>query len=262
MHALDLFHVSPITPSLPAAAGASFIGITGQTVAGTISGLTPHAWTDDATGLFHTATDLHAEWTGYYQQMIAGHAKSLSPIQRLEGNAEAVFEHTGLGKLPAAQQAQIREDVQREIDAIGAAMKIDQQTLGIDPNAPFTVDTYVALSHTIQNNAQLEELAVQGHGLNTAPLGRYGGYTQDAQNNTDNTTRYVGGGVDNNEKAVAAFMDDAIMSHACFPQVWKNGVFIQLNQNGDREQTVAAQVRALDRSMFERVLKATDFKSP
>ncbi|MFN1222413.1 hypothetical protein, partial [Enterococcus faecium] len=83
------------------------------------------------------------------------------------------FLNTGLGALPAAQQAVIREDVQREIDAIGGAMQIAQQTIGFDPSVPFTQQSYVNLSRVLAQNAALHELGVQGHGLNGYTLARY-----------------------------------------------------------------------------------------
>ena len=74
--------------------------IFGASVSGTIDGssaLTPmaHNWSADSSGLYQTSTNLALEWQGYYQQMLAGQGASLTDIQRLEGNAEAVFENTG-----------------------------------------------------------------------------------------------------------------------------------------------------------------------
>ncbi|MGO9598865.1 MAG: hypothetical protein ACLP7Q_12825 [Isosphaeraceae bacterium] len=143
------------------------------------STLTPHAWTPDASGLYHTTTNLAAEWQGYYQQMLAGNASSLSPVQRLEGNAEAVFENTGLKNLTAGQQAADREDAQREFDAIAAAMTRNQTNLGIAASQPLNDTTYLALETTLQNSPVLQELAVEGHGLNSPPSSRYNGYTND-----------------------------------------------------------------------------------
>jgi len=224
----------------------------------TISGLTLHTWTADANGLYHTTTDLTTEWQGYYKTMLSGQGWSLTPIQRLEGNAEAVFENTGLSKLSAAQQEADREDAQREFDAIAAAMQ-SNQNLQIDPTAPLTEQTFLALESTLQNNPTLLELAVQGHGLNDPPASRYRGYTNDFQNNVDNKTLYVGGGLNNNDKAIAAFFDDNILSHAPFPVVWHNGKLIQLNQNGNFENTLKQQVVALNESMFYRVYTQYDF---
>ena len=89
----------------------------GSSIAGTIT-TTTHQWTADANGLFHTATDIQAEWRSYYSTMLAGDAATLTFIQRLEGNAEAVFENTGLNALDAATQARDREDAQREFVAL------------------------------------------------------------------------------------------------------------------------------------------------
>ena len=154
-----------------------------------------HVWTADATGLFHTDTDLAAEWKGYYQKMLSGHAGDLTPIQRLEGNAEAVFENTSLRTLSAVDQERDREDVQRELDAMAGAMQSDQANYGIDPTNTLTEQTYLTLEKTLQSNATLLELAMQGHGLNNPPSSRYAGYTNDFQNNVDNCTLYVGGGL-------------------------------------------------------------------
>ena len=77
-----------------------------------VAGLTPHSWTADSTGLYHTTTDLGSEWQANYQLMISGKGSPLTPTQRLEGNAEAVFENTGLKNLTTAQLANYREDIQ------------------------------------------------------------------------------------------------------------------------------------------------------
>jgi hypothetical protein len=106
-----------LSPTVPSAAGGGFVSYDGASIGGTISGITAHSWTDNAQGLFNTATNLAAEWIGYYQQMIEGHSASLTPTQRLEAQAEAMFKFTGLGKRGAAQQKAVREDVQRETAA-------------------------------------------------------------------------------------------------------------------------------------------------
>ena len=121
--------VTPITPTLPNAAGGSFISYDGASISGTITGITAHTWIDDAQGLFHTTADLQTEWADYYAQMIGGHGASLTPTERLEGQAQAVFLFTGLNNLSAPLQAQVRQDVQREIDVIGAGLAIDQTIL-------------------------------------------------------------------------------------------------------------------------------------
>lgn len=247
-----------IVPTLPSAAGGGFVSFTGDTIQGTITGITAHGWVDDAQGLFHTGTDLNAEWVGYYQQMIEGHGASLLPAQRLEGQAEAMFMYTALGRLPATQQGVIQQDVQREIDAIGAAMRMD----GITGAQPLTAQTYLEINHTILNTPALLELGVQGHGLNNPPLPRYDGYTNDAQNLVADPTLYVGPGPDHGERAIRDFMDDSVMTHMVFPVVEKNGVLVQLNQNGNKEETLAKAVTAVDRMMFGPVLTAKDFSTP
>jgi hypothetical protein len=244
---------------LDTVSGSTMTTLFGATIPTTLSGLTPHIWVADSTGLFHTATDLAAEWEGAYAQMLAGHASSLTPILRLEGNAEAVFENSAVKNLPAAQVAVFREDAQRQFDAMAGAMAIDQMLYGIDPNAPLTQQTFLTLEHTLQGSPALQELGLQGHGLNDPPGTRYSGFTNDFQNNIDNTTRYIGGGLNNGGKVFANFFDDNILSHTPFPSVIENGRLVQLNQNGAVENTVSQQVAALDQSMYARVYKASDF---
>ena len=235
--------------------------IYGFTISGAISMTDPttptlHNWSADTSGLFHTTTDLAAEWKGYYQQMLAGQGGSLNDIQRLEGNAEAVFENTGLAKLDAVDQARDREDVQRQYDAMYAAMKLD----GLDVTKPLSEQGYLGMEQTIQDNAVLQELGVQGHGLNNSGVSRYNGYTNDFQNNVDQTTLFIGGGIlNNNKRALADFFDDNALSHAPFEVVVKNGVLEQLNQNGAAENTMNDAIVALNDSLFNRVYTAADF---
>ena len=240
---------------------SSFTTITGATAPGTIlssAALTPHDWSADSTGLYHTGTDLAAEWEGYAHTMQTGGAASLNDIQRLEGNAEAVFENTGLAKLSAAAQAVDREDVQREYDAMAAAMRI----AGIDETKPLSVQDYLTIGQTIQASPALDELFMQGHGLNNSGSARYAGYTNDFQNNTDNTTRFVGGGaLDNGAHAIPDFFDDVALSHIGFSVVAHNGQLIQLNQNGALETPLFTAVAALNDSLYYRVYTSVDFAS-
>ena len=84
---------------------------------------TTHTWTADTTnGLYHATANLAAEWQASYQAMLSGNFGPLSTMQRLQGNAEAVFENTGLANLSTAQLNVDLEDAQREFDAILAAM--------------------------------------------------------------------------------------------------------------------------------------------
>ena len=240
---------------------ASFTTIFGATVPGAILSTDPttptlHNWTADSTGLYHTSTDLGAEWKSYYQQMQSGHAAALTDIQRLEGNAEAVFENTGLGKLDTASLTRDREDVQRQFDAMAAAMKI----AGVDATKPLSEQGYMLVNQTIQGSATLNELFLQGHGLNNSGISRYAGYTNDSQQITD-ATRFVGGGLtDNGDLAVRDFLDDVVMSHIGFSVVSRNGVLTQLNQNGGAETPLLQAVVALNDSMFYRVYAAVDFR--
>ena len=219
----------------------------------------------EAGSLFHAVdangklVDLATEWKTDYQALLAG--KSLTPIQHLEANAEAVFENTGLSKLSAAQQAIDREDAQREFDAIAAAMQIDYTKFAIDPSKPLDQHSYLTLEHTLQSDPLLKELAMQGHDLNNSGIERYDGYTNDFQNNVDNTTLYIGGGLNNNQKAIADFFDDNVLSHVPFPVVDHNGTLTQLNQNGAPENTLHQAIVALDDSMYLKVYTSADFSA-
>ena len=250
---------TPAAPGLPVAAPGQVTTLDGSVIAGTI-GITAHVWVADATGLFHTAADLKTEWAGDYQALLQGAA--LNPLQHWEANAEAVLENTGASKLPAAKQEAFREDAQREFDAVWAAMQINAQTLGLSASAPFTTHSYLMMEQTLRFNESLEELAVQGHGLNHAPAAKYDGFTETFQNHTDNTTLYTGAGLDSGEKAIADFFDDAIITHASFPTVPHNGALIQLNQNGTREDTIGNVVIAANDIMFTQTLVSSDFTHP
>ena len=204
-----------------------------------------HVWTADAEGLYKldpAQTNLAAEWKGIYQQMLSGNTAGLTPVQRLEGNAEAVFENTGLIDLSPQLLERDREDAQREFDAIAGAMQLDANPAGlnIDPNTPLTEHNYLMLENTLQNDPNLYELGLQGHGLNDPPASRYDGYTNDFQNNVDNTTLFIGGGLNNNEKAIADFFDDSIMTHTPFPVVWENGKLTQAQPEWERREQPAA----------------------
>lgn len=231
----------------------------GDIIPASISGLTAHDWTANAADLFVTAADLATEWKADYAIMLAGHGDTLTAVQRMEGNAEAVVENTRVARLSTTSQSALRQDLQREYDAIGAAMRIDQTQYGIDPSAPLNTYGYLKLSETIRGNAQLTELAVQGHGLNSPPASRYSGYTTDFQNKTDGSTFYVGGGLDTGQNAIAAFLDDVVLTHVPFATVLHNGVLTQLNQNGNFEQALTVAVGAFNEAAYTRVFVAGDF---
>ena len=220
-----------------------------------------HEWkVDPETGKFVTTTDLQAEWSGYYQQMLAGYAAELTPFQRWEGNAEAVFEFTALAQLSAEEQARDRMDTQREIDAIVAEVT----NLGIDfslTGGVLSAADYLRIARGIQADPLLQELGIQGHGLVRPPLAKYNGYTNDFQNNVDGATFYVGGGLNNGENALTDFFDDSIITHLVYQTVAQNGHLIQLNQNGNAEQELAFAVRALNDTWFRRVFVASDFST-
>ena len=240
----------------------TFAGWDGSILPGTISpGLTVHSWTADGTDLYNTPTDLGSEWKADYAAMLSGNAASLTPLQRMEGNTEAVLENTNLNNSPAYAQAAFRQDMQREYDAIYGAMLINQKVYNINPNAQLNSYTYLKLHETLWNNEQLKELAYQGHGTNSPTLTRYDGYTTDFQNRTDNTTFYVGGGVDNGTNAFSAFLDDVVLTHTPFPVIEINGVQTQLNQNGNAENTLGVSVTSLNESAYNRVFTAGDFST-
>ena len=218
-----------------------------------------HTWTADATGLFTTTADLATEWKAAFATMQAGHGDQLTPLQRLEANAETVLESTAEAKQSVTQQAIFRQDAQRELDAIYAAMLRNRATYGIDPNAQFNTYTYLKLEQTLQSDEALETLALQGHGLNKPPAPAYNGYTNDIQNKVDGKTLFVGGGLDNGQAAIPAFFDDVVMSHACFPVVYHNGVLVQLNQNGAIETPLDTTIASVNAMTYTRVLVAADF---
>ena len=233
----------------------------GSIIPGTISGQTVHTWNADANGLFQATTDLGSEWKANYATMLAGHGDSLTALQRMEGNAEAVIDNTGAVRLPGTYQALLRSDLQREYDAIDAAMRMNQVIYGTNPSAQFNADTYLQMEKTLQGNESLETLAVQGHGLNKPASFAYDGYTTDFQNRTDGKTFYVGGGLDNGQNAIAAFLDDVVLSHAPFTVVMHNGVLTQVNQNGNLESTLSDAVTAFNQTAFTRVFVASDFSA-
>lgn len=218
----------------------------------------PHTWTADTNGRFHTS-DLSQEWHTYYVAMQSGDFGSLTPVQKLEGNAEAVFQNSNITYADAATQQSYREDAQREFDAIAAAMKINQGKYGTRINRVFNAKSYIQLENTIQADPALLELALQGHGLNNSPNPRYNGYTNDFQNNVDPDTNYVGGGLNSCKNALDDFFDDNILSHACFPTVYQDGRLQQLNQNGNAEITFKQALLAANQTMFYRVYTVADF---
>ena len=235
----------------------SFTTMQGTTAAGTVS-INGHTWVaDPTTHLYTTTSDLAAEWQAHYATMKAGNIASLNDIQRLEGNAEAVFENTGLKNQTAVHQAVDRQDVQRHFDAMYAAMI----GAGVDITQPLTQQQYLATENVLQGNATLEELGLQGHGLNKSGIARYAGYTTDFQNTVDGQTLYVGGGPNNGKKAIAEFFDDNVLSHMPFATAITNKVLYQLNQNGAREKSVADSVSALNTSL-SRTYLSSDFLQP
>ncbi len=235
----------------------SFTTIFGTTAAGSVS-VNGHTWTaDPTTHLYTTATDLANEWQTYYTQMKAGQGSSLNDIQRLEGNAEAVFENTGLKNLTAEQLSIGRQDAQRQFDAMYAAFV----GAGVNLDNTLTSAQYLAVETVLQGDPTLLELGLQGHGLNNSSIARYAGYTTDFQNRVDGQTLYVGGGLNNGKRAIANFFDDNILTHMPFPTTVNNGVLWQTNQNGNREDKVVDSVAALNASLTRTYVTA-DFLQP
>ena len=218
---------------------------------------TNHIWNaDPTTGLYTTTADLATEWKANYQALQSG--QTLSALQHLEANAQAVFENTGINKKTAAQIATYRQDAQRSFDAIAAAISL---TSGIDPSKPLTVDGYLAVERTLQGNTSLEELAVQGHGLNNPPAAKYNGFTNDFQNNVDTTTLFVGSGINHNQRALTALFDDSIITHMPFGTITQNGVQKQLNQNGDVESSIYSAVDGFNSAAYTQTYSASSFST-
>ena len=217
-----------------------------------------HVWTADSNGLFQTTTNLATEWRNAYIALVTNGGAGLTAEQRLEANAEAVFENTNLSKLSAAVQQRDREDAQRQFDAEFQAMR----NAGINTNAPLTNTSYIQMEHSLQGNAALEELALQGHGLNNSGRARYAGYTNDFQTGVDGTTTFNGGGLDNGQNALKNFFDDAVLGHGPVPTVVINGKLVQLNQTAAAEDGIAAAVKGLNRTIFTAIYDAADFKHP
>ena len=168
--------------STVAAPAGKLVTLSGQVVNATMTA-NGHIWNADGAGLFHTG-NLAAEWTGYYAQMLAGNGASLTAAQRQAGNAEAVFEATGLTKLSAAAQQTYREDAQRQIDAMAEAARITAAALNIPAQATLLPGAFIPLERTLHDNAALEELAVQGFGLTGMAGTRYAGYANDFKTST------------------------------------------------------------------------------
>lgn len=235
----------------------SFRTIYGTIAAGSVT-INGHTWfADPKTHLYTTTADLAEEWQTYYSEMQAGRGAELNDVQRLAGNAQAVFENTDLKFQPEAQLSVARQDVQKVLDAVYAAMI----GAGVDPSSTLTEDQYLAIGAVLQNNPTLRELAVQGHGLNNAWIPRYAGFTRHFQNNVDRQTRFIGAGFNSGQRALADFFDDNIITHLPFPTVVHNGVLWQLNQNGNREATVDDSVAALNESLTT-TYTSDDFRQP
>jgi len=246
-----------IAPPFTVDTTTTFTTIYGTTAAGTIT-VNGHTWVADPTTYLYTTTaDLAQQWQSYYTQMKAGQGATLTDVQRLAGNAEAVFQNTRLKNLNSAQLLINRQDVQRCLDAMYAAMVL----AGVDVNSTLTQQQYLAVESALQGNPTLLELAVQGHGLNNSGIARYAGYTNHFQTGVDGQTRYIGGGLNNNTNALARFFDDNILTHMPYPTVVKGGVLWQLNQNGNRENTVADSVAALNAGLTRTYL-SSDFLQP
>lgn len=241
-----------LTPMGALAAQGTETTLYGSTISSTILS-TPHMWVAGADGRFHTPTDLAQEWARYYQMAQAGQA--LTPIQHLEASAEAVFLNTKINTLDAATQERDREDTQREYDTISVAM----DRLGLSNVTQLTVADYLNISSVIRNDPVLQELGIQGHGLNSPPSSKYNGYTNDFQHNVDTTTLYIGPGIDTNQNALTDFFDDEVITHEPYPTVPEWGGLEQLNQNANNEDWVSDSVSQMNDAMFNMVFTAADF---
>jgi hypothetical protein len=254
------------TPAAPVVTIASETAPSGEMV--TLSGqliqttqvVNGHTWTADTNGLFHTS-NLAAEWTADYQAMLSGNTAGMNAIQMLEGNAEATFEATGLTSLSAAVQQQLREDVQRDLDAMEGAFTLSSNNLGLPTSPAMLAGSYVAMERNLQGNAALEELAVQGIGLTTTPSGeqiRYSGWTNDIKA-YDKGVKFIGGGINNNRDALTSFMEENVMSATPFAVIWKNGKLTQLNQSGQTLDSMGNAIQALADTAFNRVYRKANF---
>ena len=221
--------------------------------------LNGHTWTATSEGTFTTTADLATEWKGYLAQMQAGNGTSMTAVQRMEANAEVIFENTAIATSSAQLQSLDRMAVQRELDAMAAAIQIDATTLGIDPTAVLVQGSYLALERTLQSNAALEELAVQGHGLTSPPSGRYTGYVGYFKK-SDSQTKYWGSGTDYGQNALSVLFGDSIAACTPFAVVWHNGKLVQLDQNGAPvTNALGTEIAALNDTMYNRLYKAADF---
>ena len=133
--------------------------VAGSGAGNTIS-VNGHVWTAMRKGLYKldpAQTNLAAEWKGIYQQILSGNTAGLTPVQRLEGNAEAVFENTGMVNLSPQLLERDRQDAQREFDAIAGAVQLDASPSGLNmiPNTPPTEHSYLMVENTLQNDPEL-----------------------------------------------------------------------------------------------------------
>ena len=189
--------------------------------------------------------------------MQAGRGAELNDVQRLAGNAQAVFENTDLKFQPEAQLSVDRQDVQKVLDAVYAAMI----GAGVDPSSTLTEDQYLAIGAVLQNNPTLRELAVQGHGLNNAWIPRYAA-SPDTSRTTSTGRPATSAPVSTAASEPSPTFSMTTSSLTCRSlTVVHNGVLWQLNQNGNREATVADSVAALNESLTS-TYTSDDFRQP
>ena len=257
--------VAAYNAELAAAAPSGFIKtLYDQTIANTVTintGLTAtHVWTADATGLFHTATDLGTEWRGIYQTMLAGGGASLTAIQRLEGNAEAVFENTAIAAIKPSFVQGYREDLQRCFDAMADAMARNASAFGISTTANFTANTLQRLERTLQGNATDAELWNQGMGLTAPSSARYNGYLKDVIAVYSGSATYTGAGVGFSKDAIRSLVTDTLLADVGYQTVWWNGQLVQLDRNGYRVATLETAAADLNQGAFTGLYKGANFK--
>ena len=116
------------------------------------------------------------------------------------------------------------------------------------------------MDRTIWSSAVLDELYLQGHGVNYPTNSIYRGYQGDFATGVDTTTTYVGGSTDNGRVALGDFFNDIILGNAGFGVVWRAGEWWQLDQNGNYGAVINAARNNLNKTAFEKTFTSSDFK--
>ena len=248
------------TPAVAApATGGTALDGTALPASITVNG---HVWTVDANGLYVTG-NLELEWHTLYQELLTTGGAGMTPWQRLEANAEALFENTGAGYADQATIQRAREDVQRVIDAEAAAAA----AAGVNISAPLDVSEVLQMESVLHGTSQFDEtlgeLALQGTGImnnksNGGPV-RYNGYDADFRWSMGNNQYYVGGGMDNGKAALATYVNDVLINDLTYGTFMQNGTLYALDNTGNVAGTMQAQVTALNNLMYRQILVSSDF---